>query len=655
MTSAENSKRLEDRTVNAHPHSLELETVDLVGGGRVVEFWPGFNIIQGDITTGKTTLVRLIRAMLGTMPSGLAPEVSYIRAIRGRVKLGGRSWYIYRPRTTTADTSVEVAEENPTSGNEGVSLRLHVGGSGLSYSTFLLDQLGIPAVSVPTARTQPTGNLSPVTMTDWLGYCIVTGDELDTQVFGHQRHFRDLKRRWVFELAYGYYEPELASLNAKLRGIELQLATLERDAAVMEKFLAETPFAVTGELNSQLVAREGELKDIIAKRRNLSAESTAIPGVHNIRKQLLATRVQHAEITDQIGRIESQISDLSDLHRQLSSQSARLTRAIVADEWLVDYDFVVCPRCGNDVDAGRTDPHTCYLCQQQLRPAPSRAELLSEQERVTSQVDETSDVITARRTAHDKLRQQAVYLDGLIGRYASELDELTDAFVSDHAEQIEYYAAEQARLESEIKRLHEYQELIVRHQQQLQNREDLEAQHEEVSAEIQSRELSQVDAEANVQALEQRLLEYLHALNIPDLGQELSVKINRNTYLPEVSGRTFDELSSQGLKTLVNIGYSLAHHTVAIDRNLPLPGLLILDGLSANAGHEGFDQARIRDVYRLLGSAASQYEGSLQVIAVDNMLAPDILKEFIDKVKLLLTQQDRLIRIPADSTSESTG
>ena len=48
----------------------------------------------------------------------------------------------------------------------------------------------------------------PVTTTDWLSYCIVTGDELDTQVFGHHREWRNVKRRWVFELAYGYYEPD---------------------------------------------------------------------------------------------------------------------------------------------------------------------------------------------------------------------------------------------------------------------------------------------------------------------------------------------------------------------------------------------------------------------------------------------------------------
>lgn len=166
---------------------------------------------------------------------------------------------------------------------------------------------------------------------------------------------------------------------------------------------------------------------------------------------------------------------------------------------------------------------------------------------------------------------------------------------------------------------------------------------------LNGRELSQVDAEDNVRALEQRMLEYLQELNIPDLRQELSVKINRNTYLPEVSGRTFDELSSQGLKTLVNIAHALAHHTVTIDRNLPIPGLLVLDGLSANAGHEGFDQDRIRDVYQLLGAVAARYRDALQVIAVDNYLSRGILLEFADHVILTLSQADRLIRIPAGS------
>jgi hypothetical protein len=645
MTSAQEA---DDRSQETSTHLLELERVELLGGDRSVIFRPGFNIVFGDITTGKTTLVRLIRALLGTMPSSLPPEVGYIKAIKGTLTIGAHQWQIFRPRTTSSGALVEISEVYPESNREAVSFRLPVAGPNRSYSTFLLDQLKIPVVSVPTARSEPTGSLSPVTMTDWLGYCIITGDELDTQVFGHLRTWRDLKRRWVFELAYGYYDPELAMLNAKLRSIGLQVSALGQDAAVMEKFLAETPFAQSRVLDMQLADRERELEQVVKRRRNIGSGVTAsIPGVEEVRQALLSSRTMRAEVNERIARIESQITDLVDLQRQLTSQSNRLTRAIVADEWLVDYDFVVCPRCGNDVHAGRTDPDTCYLCLQPPRPAPSSAEMLAEQDRVSSQVDETTEIIEARRAALQQLLREATRLDGIIDGHSSELNELTDAFVSDHAAQIEHQAAEQARLEGEINRLHEYGELVRRHQLQLQDRAELEAQYEEVAAEVQSREFSRVDAEDNVKALEQRILEYLRELNIPDLGQELSVKINRVTYLPEVSGRSFDELSSQGLKTLVNIAHALAHHTVAIDRSLPLPGLLILDGLSANAGHEGFDQERVRDVYKLLETVSNQYRSSLQIVAVDNLLARDLLLEFVNYAVLTLSQGDRLIRIPS--------
>src|ERR1022692_4327373 len=106
-----------------HSHRLELSEMELVGGGREITFRPGLNIIQGDITTGKTTLVRLIRALLGTMPSAMPPEVDYIRALQGRVSIGHRTWQIYRPRTSTAGALVEIGEADPEPSREPIAPR----------------------------------------------------------------------------------------------------------------------------------------------------------------------------------------------------------------------------------------------------------------------------------------------------------------------------------------------------------------------------------------------------------------------------------------------------------------------------------------------------------------------------------------------------
>lgn len=628
------------------PHRLELEQVVLVGGGREVPFHPGLNIIQGHITTGKTTFVRLLRALLGTLPDDLPPEVEYVSAIRGRMILGAKGWVVSRPRTSTASALVDIIEDLPAPGKEPEVFRVPVSGRGANFSTFLLDHLSMPVVSVPAARTRPTESLSPVTMTDWLGYCVVPGDELDTQVFGHQLPFRDGKRRWVFELAYGYYDEEVARLAAELRGMELRLEAFDREAAVREKFLADTPFADESALVQQLQERREELAGVRLRRMGISSDVGSIRGVREIRSGLLSAREKQADAINRASMLEAQIKDLADLSRQLASQSDRLTRAIVAGEWLVDFDFVVCPRCGNDVNPGRGTPDLCYLCQQEPQPAPSREHLLAEQSRINSQISETESVISSRESALSAAQEEVHHLSGFVEQLSAELNELTHSFVSDRANTLEQLAAMEARIESDITRLMEYDALLNRNRAYYEARDALERQRDEVASAIERRELARVDAEPNVSALEERMLEYLQALHIPELGQGLSVRINRKTYLPIVSGRTFDRLSSQGLKTLVNVAHALAHHTVAIDLNLPLPGLLVLDGLSANVGSEGFDQERQTDMYRLLARVASEYAGKLQIVAVDNELPRHMYLELAKDVVLTLTQQDRLIRIP---------
>lgn len=122
-----------------------------------------------------------------------------------------------------------------------------------------------------------------------------------------------------------------------------------------------------------------------------------------------------------------------------------------------------------------------------------------------------------------------------------------------------------------------------------------------------------------------------------------------NTYMPVVSDRPFETLSSQGLMVLVNVAHALAHHTVAIDRDLPLPGMLIIDGASSNVGKEGYDAERLDDMYDLLADVSESYGEQLQIIIVDNQIPP----RGHDWVRLTLSVDDRLIRVPTRQSNSS--
>lgn len=629
--------------------------MELVGGSRAVDFKSGLSIVRGDITTGKTTLVRLIRALLGSVPRDLPPETDVIRALRGQVILGDRHWNIYRPMVSTSEAPVEIAATNAQDDDreDAIALRLPARDG---YSGFVLNQLGLPVIAVPRARRQPTTDLTPITINDWLQYCIVTGDELDTQVFGHRDTFRDLKRRWVFEIAYGLYDEELAELSARLRRIDLEIRAAETEAEVIRQFLAGTTLGKPEELMADLAECERRLTVLTEQAKLLKTASTGEAGeeIATIRARVLDSRARLDDLRAEIRQHTAQLDDLSDLARQLSGLSKRLTRAIVADEWMVDFEFVVCPRCGQDIDQHRATRPTCYLCQQgEPTNAPSRDTLIQEQDRVTYQIAETEQLQRERAQTLDRLREEEVAATRELTHASDLLDSLTKEFISARAAELQSVASDTATMKANIRWPRQYLTLISQQEEHSARVEELKAQKSNVEDDIESHRTSVTVAEENIKALEQRILDYLTRLHVPQLGELLTVKINRTTYLPEVSTRTFDELSSQGLKTLVNVAHALAHHTVSIDRNLDMPGLLVLDGVSANSGSEGLEGDRIADMYRLFDEVANDYGERLQLIIVDNDLPTEVAAELASSIVLTLSQSDRLIGLPPEAASST--
>jgi hypothetical protein len=640
-------------------HELRVRRIDLIGGGRSIDFTGDFSVVKGSITTGKTTIVRLLRALLGRVPGHLPPETGDVRSVRGRVDFGSETWEIDRPLVTTKTAIVSLSRRETVlvAGSDQAvdaepteviidALRLPAevatSTEPSTYLNWLLSKLGIPAIAVPRARTDVTSAPSPVTVNDWLLYCIVRDDEIDTSVFGHRDQFVDRKRRAVFELNYEIYNEEAALLQAQLRSIELRLAELDQSNDAIRAFLKDTPFGSLDNIDQRIVettAARGVLDArVLESAEAVRTESQSV----NLRATLVSLDERRASSEAILRSTQRSLGELEDLKATLSAQSQRLVRAIVADEWLVDFDFLVCPRCGTGVVSERTDAGHCYLCLQEPQQEGFHDELIEEQERVASQIVETQELIELRRAELVELEYSAAGLRREAANVSDQLDRVTRTFVSRQAESMLADASERARLEATLQTLADYRALFVRYSDLQGLRERLENERADVTDALAQHSGRSARTEQLLAALEERFLEYLRRLHISLSDLPLTATINRTTYLPEVSGRPFDELSSQGLTVLVNVAHALAHHTVSIDHGLSLPGLLVLDGLSNNVGHEGFDLERRDDTYRLLIEEVERYDGRLQVIALDN----DVPDFAASEVVLTLSPDDRLIRRP---------
>src|SRR5205823_6088800 len=94
---------------------------------------------------------------------------------------------------------------------------------------------------------------------DYFLYCDLPQDEIDSAVFGHQHPFKNIKRRYVFEILYGLYSAETAELQERLRDVFIRLRQLQTQSVAVSQFLADTPWENRARLEETLVTSRERL------------------------------------------------------------------------------------------------------------------------------------------------------------------------------------------------------------------------------------------------------------------------------------------------------------------------------------------------------------------------------------------------------------
>ncbi|WP_431037757.1 hypothetical protein ACQYWQ_25395 [Streptomyces sp. P6-2-1] len=623
---------------------LRIEELTLVGTSRTVRFKPGMNAVIGSMSGGKTATVSCLRALLGA-------EVSVVPELRGRtasgtVLVGDRRFRIVRQLVSTPTAKVDIAEI----GGQQEVWRLPAtqlqAGYDQTFRNWWLSMLGLPRVRVPRAPTDETSPLIPVTISDYLMYCVLRQKEIDTSVFGTPDNTqKNIKRKYVFEILYGLYDPEAAGLRERLRKVTTELNALTADAATLERILETTAFASRALLEVQLQQTELELNEARQSDLALTAD-LADPSTVSLRQEIAESEVQLARMGEASSSEAVSVARLKELRDQLIAQSRRLTRALVAERLLNDFEFHTCPRCGAGVPE-RGDDDTCRLCLQPPPQVPAPSTLAAEQDRVIEQISETEDLIARSERRLEELKAAHSAQARRRAELGETLDRATATYITDQAERIRTVAARQARLEEHLGRINDALKVHDRLQGQGSRITELEREQEDLNERIAASRHSNTAVHERLDKLDGAFEAALRSFDAPRFDKQSGSRINRDTYMPIVDGRSFADLQSQGVEVLVNVAHVLAHQQVALsDDGIPLPNLLIIDGISSNVGHEGVDLERLRKMYSTLLEAATEHIDQLQIIVTDNDSPPiDGLHKALE-----LSDADRLV--PPTSTDD---
>ena len=458
-------------------------------------------------------------------------------------------------------------------------------------------------------------------------------------VFGHRDRHKNIKRKYVFDITYGFYDLKTAEIQERLREVQGRLREIRSRQALFATFFDGTVLENRARIEHELREVNDELSRVERTALDLAEVPRGAGNTVQLQREILESEQRSAQLREAIDAEKQSLSNLQELARQLEAQSNKLTRSIVSHKHLKDLEFVVCPRCGTGLAPGRKTADLCYLCLQEPSLEFSREILIKEQGAVEQQLTEAQDLFQERKARTAALEGQLEDERGELAKKRQDLDFQTKSYVSERAARISAAAAGRARLSAKSEQLREYLDVLAKVDDAHQVEARLTAQRDALQQDLTAETVESAESHRRVDHLRGRFNEILERLRPPKFGEKETSDINLNTYLPVYHGRPFAEVSSPGLATLINVAHALAHHLTAVELDLRLPQILIIDGLSEHLGQEGLDPQRLEAIYDLL-IGISNTNSELQVIVVDNEV-PAKARPF---VRLELSEEDRLIR-----------
>jgi hypothetical protein len=598
--------------------SVRLEVSDLTlvtpSNRFSYSFDLGMNVVVGEIGSGKSSLLELIKFALGGNAS-LTPAVRQgVRRVVLSIRIGNSSLVFEREiggRTLRATESDGTPIETLSVARSNTYRR---------SSDFLLDALDLPHLRVtnvnPSARSQPLGFF------DLYAYCYVPQSEIDRSIVNHLDNLTRQKRVGAFEVLLGLTDESASENRVKLGQLNDEMAAARGPLAAIDEFLArtDTPSAEQlqrqqEELRSARNAAEIQLKGL----RTETFSQIQTDAATALRNQLIEASRNEERVVARIHQLEAEEAQRRQLDADLEGELQRLARSTSASELLGGIAYAQCPRCLQRLSRDRFPADQCYVCgQSDVDGDDQIAETIeAEIHRIEALRLETQTLTTENEEEVSEQQRLQIQIRHHIDRLNADLDLQTREFVSPRYEAIESAAADRARSDAILEEIERSLRLWGERERLVEGVRVLEQTvvRTQLALDEATNRLSQ--RRGRIVDLSDVFDEIVQSLDMPWYSQ--GAYIDAQTYLPMVNGVSIENLGSGGMKMMTNVAYHLALLTFGLSTNLDsMPNLLIIDSPRKNLGVSEEDQAHAEAFYRWISALTQAYEGRFQLIVADN-------------------------------------
>lgn len=596
---------------------------------EVIEFSPQVSYFHGQISAGKSSIMRLIDYCLGGDLERTPAILKEMVSVELSATISDKQVLFERHAQSLSHVQVTWRDERGRSGS--VLAPIDAGQNPIwQYDVFNLSDLifylnGITPIKVRKSKYDEDTSLVRLSFRDVMWYCYLDQDNLDSSFYWLKHPFKDMKSRDAMRFITGFYTERMNDLEIQLDEARQQRMAKTEAAKQIRSFLQEYGYGTESDVAKEIGNAENELVQALKELSVIRQEHTASTHfVDELRGMLrdLSDQLAHEEqaLADLCERIKEQES----LKAELLSGKFKLARAESASAVLSGVSFKYCPSCGSDLsDNPPADSDVCRLCGR-IPTVPKddtvpqaeivRIDLNSRIEDLTESIEKHTEGKSRQERLIAKIKEKKATLDT---RLTEELASYDSAFL-----------ARSRELERRVATLEERKRGLEKTAQMLNAVSNLEkevsqfrAREDELKQELLVEKSKLTEAEKRIIAIQDAYLEALLKSHVPGVSEDDTVSINRNTWIPwiypkEGDGYSFFNAGSGGKKTLLNVCYALAVHRVAAEHRLPLPKFLMIDTPMKNIG-EDVNADIFRSFYMYLYDLAQGPLSSTQFIIID--------------------------------------
>jgi len=624
---------------------------------EVINFSPQVTFFHGPISTGKSSIARLIDFCLGGTLEKTPALAQELVQVQLSASIGDNEVLFERDANRSKRIQVTWSDRKGTSESIRVPIaatREPIWGEDVhNLSDLIFRLLGLSPIRIPSSSRYTESKLVRLSFRDILWYCYLEQEKLDSSFFRLEQPIVQRKSRYVMRYIVGDYTKRLNELEVELSNASEQQKVKKEEASRLRSFLDQFGYGSEEEIDSEIdTARENlkvAEKELSEKRKEYAKDTHLSDDLRNDLMQLGKQLLREEQI---LSDLNERIEDQDSLKAELVEAKLKMARSRSARSVFTGVLFEHCPACGERVTAERKDEDICHLCGRRRGEISEEAkEDVSEQdliddESINLRIEELDESIERHIRARKLQEQRITYLTEKKASLDNKLVETLEVYESKFLAKASELGREAATSEERLRilqRVLKMPKAVAGLEEQVDN---LSANTERLKREIlREREVIK-EADRYIHEIEETFVQSLLAVNFPGISGRDKVRIDRRKWVPVIIPYESDEArwdffnaGSAGKKTLLNVCYALSVHIVSTKHNLPLPTFLIIDTPMKNIDEE-VNQEVFMAFYNYLYRLAKGPLRKTQFIIIDKQYFPHKEGE-IEMLERFMTTKDK--------------